>query len=376
MNAKDLHYHVRRCWTTVCHRWHRSTMAFFFPLAFLISAALPLAVLADPPKTEDEIEKIDDLFGDFTEADAVPKPASSVPPKVKPADEGKKENPKKPAKAKTEPAAAKAEPAVAEAEPAKAEAAADAPAADAPAGAKRRPRVVVKPRQQAAEAEAAADENAPDENADAAVAEVAVIAGGFVDPNAPVSDPLLIKMLQTEKAFVRRACKLNDQQEAKLAEFDLKWAKKKSIGLNRNVNGQMVPGMQMSNQGIRRLFERAISKELDGILDESQKESYQKELVARKNFDQEAQIESAISLLDSHLMLREEQVAALREALKKTFKSDTDPRMYFYNPQYLPQFPDASILKHLDAEQKDIYRALQKVNFGFSSEELGEVIEK
>jgi hypothetical protein len=38
--------------------------------------------------------------------------------------------------------------------------------------------------------------------------------------------------------------------------------------------------------------------------------------------------------------------------------------------------PDSAILKHLDIEQKRIYRSLQKVSFGISQEPDQEVIEK
>ncbi len=340
------------------HAWRVLTMAI----------ALSFAPIEDvrsqepPPKTEDEIEKVEDLFGDF-DAGANQKPADA------PKKDSEKKEPEKKADSP------------AEAKPAEAPKADDKPAdkpAEEPAkpAAKRKPRVVAKPKE-----EKPADPPADEADEFGAVEGRAVVAADVVMAMNDVDilgEPHIAKCLQVEKAFLRRVCKLNDEQEKKLSTLDIKWAMKKAVpGGNRMVNGVMIGGENMVPASmIRRYLEKAFTKELSEVLDESQKEKYQQEITARRNFDSEAQLEAAIALLDSHLVLREEQCESLREALRKSFRSDADPRMYFYNTQYLPQFPDASILKHLDPEQKDIYRALQKVNFGFSHEDLGDVIEK
>ncbi len=298
------------------HAWRVLTLAF----------ALALVPFEDvrsqepPPKTEDEIEKVEDLFGDF-DAGA----------NQKPADAPKKEPEKKPD-------------APAEAKPAEAPKADDKPAdkpAEEPAkpAAKRKPRVVAKPKE-----EKPADPPADEADEFGAVEEQAVVAADVVmamnDVNI-LGEPHIAKCLQVEKAFLRRVCKLNDEQEKKLSTLDTKWAMKKAIpGGNRMVNGIMIGGENMTPPSmVRRYLEKAFTKELSDVLDESQKEKYQQEITARRNFDSEAQLEAAIALLDSHLVLREDQCESLRAALRKSFRNDTDPRMYFYNPQYLSPVP-------------------------------------
>jgi hypothetical protein len=105
-------------------------------------------------------------------------------------------------------------------------------------------------------------------------------------------------------------------------------------------------------------------------------DDYQAERISRSRFVKQASIDAILALLDDQLYLETSQRDAIRKDLEKSTGIDFDPRFLMTNRRYLPMLPDAAILKHLDIEQKRIYRSLQKVSFGISQEPDQEVIEK
>lgn len=188
------------------------------------------------------------------------------------------------------------------------------------------------------------------------------------------SEEQLTNALKVELAFLRRACNFTDADEPKLAAFDKKWLKKNSkVAASRVINGNMVAG---SNNTLRASIEKALLKELEGVLTDEQKANYSKEREARTKFERDTQLRSIVLLLDQHLRLRNDQKQALLESLAKSYRDEIDMRTYLMNNTYLPQLPDAVILKHLDNEQKEIYRSIQKVTFGVGGQEAAVVIEK
>jgi hypothetical protein len=127
---------------------------------------------------------------------------------------------------------------------------------------------------------------------------------------------------------------------------------------------------------MQRAVLRALDKELSAMLRPGQMDDYKAERISRSRFIKQASVDAILALLDDQLYLEPSQRDAIRKDLEKSTSIDFDPRFLMTNRRYLPMLPDSAILKHLDIEQKRIYRSLQKVSFGISQEPDQEVIEK
>lgn len=190
----------------------------------------------------------------------------------------------------------------------------------------------------------------------------------------------LEKVLRVELAFLRRVVQLDEQQEKLLAQFDRKWVAKK-VSVQRDLRGggaflQVGQDFPQPHSVMQRAVLRALDKELATILQPQQNEAYQVERKVRSKFVSQASVDAILALLDDQLYLEPSQRDAIRKDLEKSTNIDFDPRFLMTNRRYLPMLPDSAILKHLDIEQKRIYRSLQKVSFGISQEPDQEVIEK
>jgi cation transport regulator ChaC len=184
--------------------------------------------------------------------------------------------------------------------------------------------------------------------------------------------------VKVEKAFLRRACKLTEEQEKTLESFDQKWIKKNvKVPGNQMVNGVMMGFNegQSSSGAARKAAFKAISKVMVPLLDAEQKTAFDTEVAARDEFERQVRLDALLLLLDEKLYLREEQREELRKVLSKGAVANIDPYNYMMNSNYLPTLPDSAIMKVLDAEQKKVYAAIQKVSFGVS-EDLQTVIER
>jgi hypothetical protein len=187
-------------------------------------------------------------------------------------------------------------------------------------------------------------------------------------------------VLRVELAFLRRVVQLDEQQEKLLAQFDRKWVAKK-VSVQRDLRGggaflQVGQDFPQPHSVMQRAVLRALDKELATILQPQQNEAYQVERKVRSKFVSQASVDAILALLDDQLYLEPSQRDAIRKDLEKSTNIDFDPRFLMTNRRYLPMLPDSAILKHLDIEQKRIYRSLQKVSFGISQEPDQEVIEK
>jgi hypothetical protein len=190
----------------------------------------------------------------------------------------------------------------------------------------------------------------------------------------------LEKVLRVELAFLRRVVQLDEQQEKLLAQFDRKWVAKK-VSVQRDLRGggaflQVGQDFPQPHSVMQRAVLRALDKELATILQPQQNEADQVERKVRSKFVSQASVDAILALLDDQLYLEPSQRDAIRKDLEKSTNIDFDPRFLMTNRRYLPMLPDSAILKHLDIEQKRIYRSLQKVSFGISQEPDQEVIEK
>jgi|688.fasta_scaffold00080_59 hypothetical protein len=190
----------------------------------------------------------------------------------------------------------------------------------------------------------------------------------------------LEKVLRVELAFLRRVVQLDEQQEKLLAQFDRKWVAKK-VSVQRDLRGggaflQAGQDFPQPHSVMQRAVLRALDKDLTTILKSPQEDQYLAERRMRSKFVSQASVDAILALLDDQLYLEPAQRDAIRKDLEKSTSIDFDPRFLMTNRRYLPMLPDSAILKHLDIEQKRIYRSLQKVSFGISQEPDQEVIEK
>jgi hypothetical protein len=284
-------------------------------------------VVAQPPSKDTEIDKAADLFGPV-KADAKPagktevKKSDKKDPDAKPADKKKSDD-------------------------------SDAPKKDAEES-----------------GEEAGDQKAVGaEEAEEGVAMAVLDANGMV-PN----DVKIQKAMKVETAFIRRACKLTEEQEQHIAGLDKAWVKKnvRAPG-NQVVNGVVVfngGNMANSSETVRRMVSKALAKELASVLTEDQKAAYSRETEIRETFEKDARIDAILIILDEKLFLRDDQRESLRKVLAKASLGEMEPINYLNNPQYLPTLPDAAIVKHLDAEQKRVYLGVQKVTFGTGEQDL------
>ncbi len=223
------------------------------------------------------------------------------------------------------------------------------------------------------------DKDSGDEAGDqkVVVAEVAEegVAMAVLDANGMVPNDVKIqKAMKVETAFVRRACKLTEEQEQHIAGLDKAWVKKnvRAPG-NQVVNGVVVfngGNMASSSEAVRRMVSKALAKELASVLTEDQKAAYSRETEIRETFEKDARIDAILIILDEKLFLRDDQRESLRKVLAKASLGEIEPINYLNNPQYLPTLPDAAIVKHLDAEQKRVYLGVQKVTFGTGEQDL------
>jgi hypothetical protein len=173
---------------------------------------------------------------------------------------------------------------------------------------------------------------------------------------------------------------LDEEQEKQLAQLDRKWVAKR-VSVQRDLRGngafmQVGQDFPQPHSVMQRAVLRALDKELSAMLRPGQMDDYQAERISRSRFIKQASVDAILALLDDQLYLEPSQRDAIRKDLEKSTSIDFDPRFLMTNRRYLPMLPDSAILKHLDIEQKRIYRSLQKVSFGISQEPDQEVIEK
>jgi hypothetical protein len=311
----------------------RLTAASLFLLVASILSAAADAAVVDPPSKDAEIDKAANLFGPVK---ADPKPAAKKEKKAN--DSGSSDTPPD----TTVKGDGK-------------DAASDLPKDDAKE-----------------EEKAEGDEHAEEKLEEGAFNGVAV---GLLDANGMLPNDVKIqRAMKVESAFIRRVCKLTEEQELHLTGLDKKWVKKNvRMPGNQVVNGVVVFNgghMASSAETVRRVVVKALAKEMTNVLTEEQMATYRRETEIRETFDKDARIDAMVYLLDEKLFLRDDQREAIRAVLAKATLGDFEPVNYINNPQYLPTLPDASIIKHLDVEQKRVYLGVQKVTFGVGEQDL------
>lgn len=279
-------------------------------------------------------------------------------------------------------------PAAAEA-PAKAEAAAkadEAPAkaeaaekAEAPAKAKAAAAVelVVEAREMAAVAVAV--------DANVVAQEVFIVNGQAIQGDnetiAKARANQVNKFLKGHLAFISNVTQFSKEQTEAIAKFDRAWIEeeiKKSSKPAKNAKnavgflggfvggGQAIEvnmGGDIDQDPILKLVKASITKEIDAILSDEQKQLVADEKKAKDQFMAEALAEFSVAMLERHMYLKPEQVEKLKPALTGKINKQVGWTVYLSNRQYIPTIPQKAISAVLSDSQLKLVRDLNQNDF-------------
>lgn len=268
-----------------------------------------------------------------------------------------------PAKAEAAPANAEAAPAKAEAAPAKA-----AVAVEAAVEAKEMAAVAI-----------AVDLNVAQE-------QVFIVNGqaiqGDNDTIAKARANQVNKFLKGHVAFINNVTKFTKEQTEAIAKLDRAWIEeeiKKSGKATKNAKnagagflggfvggGRAVP-LNMDVEGdqdpILKLLKSTITKEIDSILSDEQKQLVANEKKAKDEFMAEALAEFSVAMLERHMYLKPEQVEQLKPALTGKINKQIGWTVYLNNRQYIPTIPQKAISGVLSDSQLKLVRDLNQNDF-------------
>ncbi len=217
-----------------------------------------------------------------------------------------------------------------------------------------------------------ADLKAEEKNMAKTVAAVKAAQQGAAQNDAMVQQWLqqFRPILQTELTFIRQMCDLAKEQrpkikaagEASLLDAAMKFAKSQQPGRVRV--GGAVANTQPEP---RTIIREGLAQALKETLTPEQMARYTEEATARAAQHKRAAILSVVSRLDGLLCLTAEQREEISTALSSNWQDRWEQwlMMHQYGDQYFPLVPDQHVVAHLNDEQKSVWLALQKIEFGF-----------
>ncbi len=241
-------------------------------------------------------------------------------------------------------------------------------------------------------------EDAPEANANAPVAraEAPVMLGAPVGAiavapkeNEPAKDdpriaqmeqqyrPQFQRMLDSELAFLRRACDLDQPQREAAAKAGpqcmssvLRRCVVAQWKMERQQNMNVCVDSNESNAlpGPRKLLREQLAEVVGKSLRPEQLERYGRESKQRDASRKRAVASYMVSRADQTLMLSVEQREKLLLALTEHYSDAWERTISIWrsNPQYMPTIMDAQITPLLNENQKAVWQKIQKVNFGVS----------
>ena len=192
-----------------------------------------------------------------------------------------------------------------------------------------------------------------------------------------VEESVLDRSIKLEMAFLRQVVQLSPEQNKQLSSFDV--SKLQSARIRQR---KIAPGVDFAqvaeagklqvvikNQAIdplrSRQIERAFQKDIEAILTEDQMEIYAAERKSRDDFYNETSVRGLLILLDKRLSLSKDQYESIRDALSKWSEISTfDATAFQKVGNYLPSVPDSLLLDLLNASQREILRAIPRIDLG------------
>ena len=180
----------------------------------------------------------------------------------------------------------------------------------------------------------------------------------------------LKKLVNSELSFVKRVCHPSDDQMSAIVEAATR-AYQKMADLINEPNQQFFVGnkiriMGPANEQLKEnpytRIRRDVKQYLKPLVSTKQFQQYEAEAKARDDFERTAAIQIVVGIIDSKLVLTEDQQTQLQDQLMKGWKNiDIDwLKRYLFNPQYLPQVPDKIVTDILTPPQRKSWETFQK----------------
>lgn len=181
-----------------------------------------------------------------------------------------------------------------------------------------------------------------------------------LDAQAQQYVQMMQPLMWRELEFIRQTCDLKPDQRPKIksaGDAGLKQAARDMV--RPRLGGARTPAT--AGDTIR----TEIGKALKAALTVEQLAAYEAEEARRRAADKQAAITSAVATIDGALFLNQEQRDKIVKELDTHWRADWEQwlQMWQYAGQYYPQIPDPHVTPHLTAEQKTVWRGLQKVSF-------------
>lgn len=118
----------------------------------------------------------------------------------------------------------------------------------------------------------------------------------------------------------------------------------------------------------RAMIRQAVAKAVKETVSEEQNTRYEAELTKRIERRKTAAILSLVAMLDQQMFLTVEQRDAITESITAKWQDDWEKwtkMSQMYGDRYFPQVPDNLVVPHLNAEQKTVWKGVQKIEIGW-----------
>lgn len=190
------------------------------------------------------------------------------------------------------------------------------------------------------------------------------------------------KFLKGHVAFISNVTQFSKEQTEAIAKFDRAWIEEqikkssKPAKNAKNAGGGFLGGFVGGGQAIElnmggdsdqdpvlKLVKASITKEIDAILSEEQKQLVANEKKAKDEFMAEALAEFSVAMLERHMYLKPEQVEKLKPALTGKINKQVGWTVYLSNRQYIPTIPQKAISGVLNDSQLKLVRDLNQNDF-------------
>jgi hypothetical protein len=199
---------------------------------------------------------------------------------------------------------------------------------------------------------------------------------GEINQVTKVRMGLAKKHLKAQLAFFATALELSAEQKESIAKLDNKWLLQKvqsGAKPKGNVGGAL---LKMMGGGAVVRFDQAgdqdpvviqINKNIDNALNEliteEQKQQLNEERAAKDACHNQALAELAVSLIERHIFINDEQATKLVPALTGKINKNCGWSVYLSNPQFVPTIPLKDLAGVLNAEQIALVKSLNQQDF-------------
>lgn len=197
------------------------------------------------------------------------------------------------------------------------------------------------------------------------------VAANPVEQYTQKIEQYLRRIHANERKFLARVCTLTEDQQKQAENLEVDWkAEVAKFGVGVNVRGVALSRVQAANAStpfqLRDRFRASIWKRFSDLLTPDQQDAYKGEISARDDFRRRSEVACLMVILSKALALRPEQVQPLSNSLATWDGAglvQLENYMHADSTPYLPNLPEALVLKHLDATQRVVFKGIKKIDF-------------